>query len=125
MEVATDDGQGDVALEAVDPVVGADVQTVYFEGVDRRLDGRVAVAQSHEARAALMLEPSLRALALLREYGKLDDLGETALVLGAVEASIHGATPWPKRGLPRSTTSITIGTLEFHANPCLSLSFQS
>ena len=41
LEVADDHGEGDVALESADAVVGAAIQAVVPQGVDGRLDGGV------------------------------------------------------------------------------------
>ena len=55
MQIASDHGQGDVALEAVDPMIAIEIQSVGLWGVDRRFHGAVAAAQVDELRIALAL----------------------------------------------------------------------
>ncbi len=48
LHVARNDGECDVSLEAVDPMVRADVQAVLLQGIDGRLHCAVLLAQPHK-----------------------------------------------------------------------------
>ena len=64
VQIATDDGKGDVALESVDAMAATDVQSVHLQGVDGRLHCAVAVAQADELGTTLALTLGGCALAL-------------------------------------------------------------
>ena len=70
VEIAPDHGQGDVAFEAVDAMVAANIQSVRLQGVDGRFHAGVVAAQANELRIALALELGRRALALLSNDSK-------------------------------------------------------
>ena len=80
MQIASDDGQGNVALEAVDPMIGTDIQSVCLQGIDGRFHRTVAAAQADELGIALALTLAGRALALPGHDRKGDDCGQSLLV---------------------------------------------
>ena len=88
MQIPPDHGQGDVALEAVDPMIATDIQSVGFQGVDGRFHGAVAAAQADEFGVALALGFGDCALALLGHNRKRDDFGQSLLVGRAVKALV-------------------------------------
>jgi len=88
MQIAPDHGQGDVALEAVDPMIATEIQSVRLQGVDGRFHGAVTAAQADEFGIALALTLSRGALALFGHDRKRDDLGQSGLVGGAVKALV-------------------------------------
>jgi len=55
IQIASNHGQGDVALEAVDPMIATEIQSVGLQGVDGRFHGAVALAQVDELRIVLAL----------------------------------------------------------------------
>ena len=89
MQVARDHGQRDVALEAVDAMIGAAVQAMHFQGVDGRLDGAVAPAQGLEIRVVFARVLGLRALALFRQHREVDEVSQRLLVRGTVETFVE------------------------------------
>jgi len=93
VDVPPHHGQGHIALEALDAMVGTDVEAVVLEGIDGGFHRGVTSAQAHEARILLVFELCLRAFALLRQHGEVDDLGDALLVLGAMEALVEGSSP--------------------------------
>jgi hypothetical protein len=88
MQIASNYGQGDVALEAVDPMIATEIQSVRLQGVDGRFHGAVTAAQADELRIALALTLSRGALALFGHDRKRDDFGQSLLVGRAVKALV-------------------------------------
>ncbi len=72
LDVAGQHRHGDVALEPFNAVVGAAVQAVAFQGVDRRFDGGVLAAQAEKLRLGFYRLGGFRELALPREHDLAD-----------------------------------------------------
>ena len=48
---ACQDGQGHIALKAVDPMIGTPIQAMYLQGINRRLDRRMLASCRREHRS--------------------------------------------------------------------------
>jgi hypothetical protein len=66
--------QGDIALEATEAVIGASVEPVDFERIDRRLHRRVPVAQADKLRGLLARLVRDRQIALLGQDHPIQDI---------------------------------------------------
>ena len=88
MQIAPDHGQGDVALEAVDPMIATEIQSMCLQGVDGRFHSTVTATQTNEFGIALTSAFGGCALAFLRHDRQGDDFGQSLLVGRAVKALV-------------------------------------
>lgn len=100
LNVACHDGEGDVALETVNAMIGAFIQAMHAQRIDRRFDGRVLAAQADKFRVGFAGFVGFGQAAFFRQYDVVQALLELDLVAGAVKALVkaHGFYGW-KAGL--------------------------
>ena len=89
MPVAADHGERHVALEAVEAMIGAAVEAMGLQGIDRRLHGGVPTAQAPELRVGLAPRFSGVAFAFLGQDRQGYQFGELLLVRRAVKALVQ------------------------------------
>ncbi len=111
MQVTADHGECHVALKAVEAMIGAAVEPMSLQGIDRRLHGGVPTAQAPEFRVGLAPRFGGVAFTFLGQYRKGLQLSELFLVRRAVKALIQADTvEVGKRWARTVTTGTTTGS---------------